>query len=74
MLMWQTMLKKGQLEIQMNSNDKSIRIQLCDSSEPKERIELELSQSELFELLHTFLTINRSFNKETMYYDEAMRA
>lgn len=72
--MWQSVLKKDQLEIQMNTNDKSIRVRISEQKETAERIELELNQSELFELLHTFLAINRSFNKETMYYDEAVHA
>lgn len=72
--MWQSVLKKDQLEIQMNSDDKSIRVRISERKETAERIELELNQSEMFELLHAFLTINRSFNKETMYYDEVVHA
>ncbi|ALS22604.1 MULTISPECIES: hypothetical protein [Paenibacillus] len=72
--MWESVLKKDQLELQMNSNDKSIRFRVSEQKETAERIELELNQSEMFELLHAFLTINRSFNKETMYYDEAVQA
>ncbi|MBP1155343.1 MULTISPECIES: hypothetical protein [unclassified Paenibacillus] len=72
--MWQSVLKKDQLEIQMNSTDKSIQVRISEKTETAEQVELELSQSEVFELLHALLTINRSFNKETMYYDETVHA
>ncbi len=63
-------MKKQQLEIHVNSNDKSIRFQVASSDSEGNPVQLELNQSELFELMHTFLHINRSFNKETMYYEE----
>lgn len=62
------------MEILMNSNDKSIRVRVSERTVTEEQAELELSQSEMFELLHALLTINRSFNKETMYYDETLHA
>lgn len=70
--MWESVLKKKQLEIQVNSDDKSIRFQLANQEVTGAPVQLELSQSELFELMHTFLDINRSFNRETMYYEEVV--
>ncbi|OXM88003.1 hypothetical protein [Paenibacillus rigui] len=68
--MWESVLKKEHWEIQVNPDNKSIQIHVDPSETKEERIFLELDQSELFELLHTFLSINRSFNNETMYYDD----
>ncbi|WP_231884782.1 hypothetical protein [Paenibacillus elgii] len=69
--MWESVLKKDQFEIQMNPTYKSILIQVSDTTTGSEgRPALVLNQAELFELLHAFLAINRSFNRETMYYEE----
>lgn len=71
--MWESVLKKEQWEIEVNPDNKSIRFNISNQSgtEHKEgQISLQLEQSDLFELLHAFLSINRSFNKETMYYDD----
>lgn len=68
--MWESVLKKEHWEIQVNPDNKSIQIQVMPEETVGKPIALELCQSELFELLHTFLAINRSFNKETMYYDD----
>ncbi|WP_237763060.1 hypothetical protein [Paenibacillus sp. A3] len=64
------MLKKDQFEIRMNPTYKSILFQVSDTAWSEGRPALVLNQAELFELLHAFLAINRSFNKETMYYEE----
>ncbi|MFH5184674.1 hypothetical protein ACHHV8_19600 [Paenibacillus sp. TAB 01] len=68
--MWESVLKKDHWEIQVNPANKSIQIHVDQMETGNERISLELGQTDLFELLHTFLSINRSFNKETMYYDD----
>jgi hypothetical protein len=68
--MWESVLKNKQLEIQVNSDDKSIRFFMVKEERQETPVQLELNQSEMFELMHTFLDINRSFNKETMYFDE----
>lgn len=67
--MWESVLKKDRLEIQVNPDNKSILFQVSGKAEKDHSVALELNQSELFELLHTFLTINRAFNKETMYFE-----
>lgn len=67
--MWESVLKMEQFEIQMNSDNKAVQFHIpqpADAAFPKE---LELSHSELFELMHTFLSINRTFNQEEMDYD-----
>ncbi|WP_141335677.1 hypothetical protein [Paenibacillus sp. tmac-D7] len=69
--MWESVLKMQQLEIQINSGDKAVRLRIREEAAAAASKALELSQSELFELMHTFLTINRTFNQEVMYYDEA---
>ncbi|CAG7611125.1 hypothetical protein PAESOLCIP111_01335 [Paenibacillus solanacearum] len=71
--MWESVWKKETLEIQMNPERKSIMLQMSEGTETAAPLHVQLNQSELFELLHTFLNINRSFNKETMYYDDASR-
>jgi hypothetical protein len=68
--MWESVLKKEQLEICVNPERKSILFQVTEGEDERKPVSLQLNQSELFELLHTFLSINRSFNKETMYYEE----
>ncbi|KEQ26022.1 hypothetical protein [Paenibacillus tyrfis] len=68
--MWESVLKKDQFEIRMNPTYKSILFQVSDSAGSEGRPALVLNQAELFELLHAFLAINRSFNQETMYYEE----
>lgn len=66
--MWESVLKTEQLEIQVHPEKKTIRFQAGSQTRQEEGV--VLSQAELFELMHTFLTINRAFNKETMYFDE----
>lgn len=68
--MWESVLKKDQFEIRMNPAYKSILLQVSDTAGSEGRPALVLNQAELFELLHAFLAINRSFNRETMYYEE----
>ncbi|MFE5317250.1 hypothetical protein ACFQ88_00955 [Paenibacillus sp. NPDC056579] len=68
--MWESVLKKEQWEIQVDQDHKSILLHVSTNAANNEKISLQLDQAELFELLHTFLSINRSFNNETMYYDD----
>jgi len=68
--MWESVLKKEQWEIQVDHDRKSILLNVTTNAANSETVSLQLDQSELFELLHTFLSINRSFNNETMYYDD----
>jgi regulator of sirC expression with transglutaminase-like and TPR domain len=68
--MWESVLKKELWELQVNSDSKSIRLQVSNNPQSQEQVTVQWEQSELFELLHAFLTINRSFNNEPMYYDD----
>lgn len=68
--MWESVLKQDQLEIQVNSEGKSIRLYWGESIEGAGTSSIVLTQSDMFELMHTFLTINRKFNKETMYFED----
>ncbi|MCZ8513018.1 hypothetical protein O9H85_11410 [Paenibacillus filicis] len=71
--MWECVLKRNQLEIQMNSEGKSIRLFWrghAETDRPGDATGVELTQSDMFELMHTFLSINRTFNEETMYFEE----
>ncbi|WP_282935567.1 hypothetical protein [Paenibacillus sp. RC67] len=68
--MWESVLKKEQWEIQVDQDHKSIMLNVSTNPMNDETVSLQLDQSELFELIHTFLSINRSFNNETMYYDD----
>ncbi|WP_081823981.1 hypothetical protein [Paenibacillus sp. UNC451MF] len=68
--MWESVLKKEQWEIQVDQDHKSILLNVSTNPQNDETVSLQLDQSELFELIHTFLSINRSFNNETMYYDD----
>ncbi|WP_240417025.1 hypothetical protein [Paenibacillus periandrae] len=67
--MWESVLKKQKWELQVNSERKSIAFNISDN-ETNGDVTVRLDQSELFELMHTFLSINRSFNKESMYFEE----
>lgn len=68
--MWESVLKKEQWEIQVDQDHKSILLNVSTNPSSEETVSLQLDQTELFELIHTFLSINRSFNNETMYYDD----
>jgi hypothetical protein len=68
--MWESVLKKKDWELQINSERKSIALNISKDPTINESVSVRLSQSELFELMHTFLAINRSFNQESMYYEE----
>ncbi|MCR8634543.1 hypothetical protein [Paenibacillus radicis (ex Xue et al. 2023)] len=71
--MWESILKKEQWEIEVNPDHKSIRFHISKNhgQENEEgQISLQLDQADLFELMHSLLSINRSFNNETMYYDD----
>ncbi|UUZ79371.1 hypothetical protein LJK88_29935 [Paenibacillus sp. P26] len=68
-MMWESVLKQEQLEIQVNPERKSIRFQLGGAAAEEDSVVI-LTQSEMFELMHTFLSINRTFNKETMYFED----
>ncbi|WP_192701468.1 hypothetical protein [Paenibacillus sp. OAS669] len=70
MHVWESVLKKDQWEIQVDQDHKSILLNVSTHPSSEETVSLQLDQSELFELIHTFLSINRSFNNETMYYDD----
>ncbi|MNN70210.1 hypothetical protein D3C81_1860470 [compost metagenome] len=70
MHVWESVLKKEQWEIQVDQDHKSIMLNVSTNPMNDETVSLQLDQSELFELIHTFLSINRSFNNETMYYDD----
>ncbi|GAA4861110.1 hypothetical protein GCM10023310_45590 [Paenibacillus vulneris] len=70
MHVWESVLKKDQWEIQVDQDHKSILLNVSAHPSSEETVSLQLDQSELFELIHTFLSINRSFNNETMYYDD----
>jgi hypothetical protein len=68
--MWKSVLKKQEWELQVNSERKSIAFNISKDATINESVSVRLSQSELFELMHAFLAINRSFNNESMYYEE----
>ncbi|WP_426453675.1 hypothetical protein ACP26L_15145 [Paenibacillus sp. S-38] len=70
MTMWESELKQGQLRIAMNPTNESLLVQISPPSGEASPLSLELNQSEMFELLHVFLQLNRSFNRETMYFDD----
>lgn len=70
--MWESVLKKQKWELQVNSERKSIAFNISDN-ETNGDVTVRLDQSELFELMHTFLSINRSFNKESMYFEDQDR-
>ena len=70
MHVWESVLKKEQWEIQVDQDHKSILLNVSTNPSSEETVSLQLDQTELFELIHTFLSINRSFNNETMYYDD----
>ncbi|SFL31279.1 hypothetical protein SAMN03159341_10520 [Paenibacillus sp. 1_12] len=70
--MWESVLKKQKWELQVNSERKSIAFNIS-KNEADENVTVRLDQSELFELMHTFLSINRSFNQESMYFEEMDR-
>lgn len=67
--MWESVLKKQKWELQVNSERKSIAFNISHNEEIGD-VSVRLDQSELFELMHTFLSINRSFNQESMYFEE----
>ncbi len=69
-MMWESVLKKDQFEIRMNPAYKSILFQVSDPAGSEDQPALMLNQAELFELMHAFLAINRTFNRETMYFEE----
>ncbi|MCZ8521439.1 MULTISPECIES: hypothetical protein [Paenibacillus] len=71
MTLWDSELKQGQLRIAMNPASDSLLVQISSPSGEKDPLLLELNQSEMLELLHMFLRYNRSFNRETMYFEEA---
>jgi hypothetical protein len=63
--MWEQVWKQKQMEIQMDAGSKAVRLRIGDSASPSgPQAGLELSQSEIVELLHTLLTINRSFQPD----------
>ncbi|WP_019533990.1 hypothetical protein [Paenibacillus ginsengihumi] len=68
--MWKSMLSNEYIEIEANAEKRTLKLHMKRFGESAAPVTLELNQSELFELLHTFLTINRAFNKETMYFEE----
>lgn len=68
--MWKSVLKKQEWELQVNSERKSIALNISKGKNINDGVSVRLSQSELFELMHAFLTINRSFNNESMYFEE----
>jgi len=70
--MWESILKKEQWEIQVDLVSKSLCINIGGQQQADSggQHSLQLDQSDLFELMHALLTINRSFNNETMYYDD----
>jgi hypothetical protein len=71
--MWESVLKKEQWEIQVNPDHKSILVKVLKSPAHEEKVTVRLNQSELFELIHTFLSINRSFNNESAYFEDIDR-
>ncbi|MEK8127325.1 hypothetical protein WMW72_05295 [Paenibacillus filicis] len=62
------------MEIQMDTGSKAVRLRIWDNG-PASGLQagLELTQSEMFELLHTLLTINRSFNLEAPHNQDTGR-
>ncbi|WP_159883141.1 hypothetical protein [Paenibacillus puerhi] len=62
--MWETVLVKDQMEVQMDAGNKAVRVRILETRPAAGPSALELDQSEMFELLHTLLTINRSFHHE----------
>ncbi|PZE21883.1 hypothetical protein CBW46_005630 [Paenibacillus xerothermodurans] len=68
--MWESVLQKERWEIQVNPDYKIIRLHVISKEENREPVTLQIGQTELFELMHAFLAINRAFNAETMYYDD----
>lgn len=67
--MWESVLKKQEWELQVNSERKAMVLNISKNSAVSEVISVRFSQTELFELMHTFLSINRSFNNESMYFE-----
>lgn len=68
--MWKSVLSNERMEIEANAENRTLKVHMKRFGESAAPATLELNQSELFELLHTFLTINRAFNKETMYFED----
>ncbi|NHN30871.1 hypothetical protein [Paenibacillus agricola] len=68
--MWKSVLKKKEWELQVNSERKSIALHISQAPGSSEIVSVRLNESELFELMHAFLSINRLFNNESMYDEE----
>ncbi|SDC43016.1 hypothetical protein SAMN02799630_00352 [Paenibacillus sp. UNCCL117] len=69
--MWESVWMKDQLEVQMDAGSKAVRVRILESSTSAVPHALELDRSGMFELLHTLLTINHSFNNEGSYRSES---
>ncbi|MGF7030546.1 hypothetical protein J2T17_001451 [Paenibacillus mucilaginosus] len=70
MTMWESEFMQGRLRIAMNPTNERLLFEISSPTGEAAPLSLEMNQSEMFELLHVFLQLNRSFNRETMYFDE----
>ncbi|MNI50389.1 hypothetical protein D3C73_1050460 [compost metagenome] len=65
--MWESVWKNNQLEVHMNTADKLFTLEV-DLGDSDQNVKLQFNQSELYELLHTLLAINRSFEGGKPYF------
>jgi hypothetical protein len=61
--MVESVLKNDRLEIQVNQTAKQVLLSIRGDKTP-----ITFNQNDLFELMHTLLTINRNFNREESYF------
>ena len=65
--MWKQMLLTEQLEIQMDESNHLLEVRL-NRTEQEETATVRLNHTELIQILHTLLEINRSFRGDTSYF------
>ncbi|WP_248925517.1 hypothetical protein [Paenibacillus hamazuiensis] len=67
--MWESVLNREHLEIQADQSRKSVLLRIKKAQPAAEAASLHLNESEFFEVIHTLLTINRTFNQPANYFD-----
>jgi hypothetical protein len=66
-IMLESVWRNEHLDIQADTEDKQM-VFTISGEESAHPIQLQFNQAELFELIHAFLAINRTFQNEKPYY------
>ena len=67
--MWESVLKKDKLEIDMDALDKQVAFKVSRPGQ-EEPVMVQFDQAEMYELLHAFLTISRTFQGDKPYFSD----